>query len=366
MNYLVNELNGKVETLGRTLLVQEEEQALYFNWTMSGFRIAFEGTKLEGRFKGIPMNMTGDLEDPYIAVRLDDKDTLEQRIRLTEGVQWVTLFEDPAGGRHTLEVLKLSENARGKAALLELRVEGHVEDAPEDERDLIEFVGDSITCGYGNEAPGRDAPFLPQEENGFISYAALTARALNMKPQLVSVSGITVAVDRSRPAPFPFKMPAMEELYPFADRLTEEKFYGDDVAEEKLTPWNFEENRPKILVLNLGTNDVNIYKMGKDLSKARAFFHEHYRKFIETFRRLNGPDTYILCVLGTLDYYLYDEIRDIVNEYIFDTKDERIECFKFIPVLQWSENYGAVGHPSAKTHERMARELAEKIRSIQL
>ena len=104
------------------------------------------------------------------------------------------------------------------------------------------------------------------------------------------------------------------------------------------------------MVLNLGTNDVNGYKMTRDLPKARAFFHEHYRKFIENIRRLNGEEAMIYCVLGPLDYYLYDEIRDIVAEYVKDTGDQKIMTYKFIPVLQWSEGFGAVGHPSAKTH----------------
>ena len=36
----------------------------------------------------------------------------------------------------------------------------------------MEFIGDSITCGFGNEAPHRDSLFDTGEENGWDTWAA--------------------------------------------------------------------------------------------------------------------------------------------------------------------------------------------------
>jgi hypothetical protein len=40
----------------------------------------------------------------------------------------------------------------------------------------IEAVGDSITCGFGNEAPSPMAAFLPEEENGWNHICGISRR----------------------------------------------------------------------------------------------------------------------------------------------------------------------------------------------
>ena len=49
-------------------------------------------------------------------------------------------------------------------------------------------------------------------------------------------------------------------------------------------------------------------------------------------RRLNGPRAQIFCTLGPLEYYLYDNIKTVVEEYKRDTGDQRVKCFKLIGV----------------------------------
>ena len=82
----------------------------------------------------------------------------------------------------------------------------------------------------------------------------------------------------------------------------------------------------------------------------------------DEIRKANGPDTYICCSLGSMDYYLYHCIRDDVERYKKETGDEKICVFEFVPINVMMEGYGAMGHPSAKTHLRMGRELANYIR----
>ncbi len=53
----------------------------------------------------------------------------------------------------------------------------------------IEFIGNSITCGYGVEGESPDCHFSPQTENACTSYASMTARELNADYHLISYSG---------------------------------------------------------------------------------------------------------------------------------------------------------------------------------
>ena len=72
----------------------------------------------------------------------------------------------------------------------------------------------------------------------------------------------------------------------------------------------------------------------------------------------------IVCALGSMDYYLYDRIRAAVANYKAETGDEKVATFKFIGINMMMEGYGAMGHPSAKTQERMGHELAFHLREL--
>ena len=54
----------------------------------------------------------------------------------------------------------------------------------------LEFIGDSITCGFGNEGPGPNCPFTADTENESLAYGTLTAQALNAEHHTIAWSGI--------------------------------------------------------------------------------------------------------------------------------------------------------------------------------
>lgn len=92
-------------------------------------------------------------------------------------------------------------------------------------------------------------------------------------------------------------------------------------------------------------------------------FEEEYRKFLCDLRRVYGEKTWILCTLGPLDYFLYENIKRVIQDYASESEDGRVRCFKFLKV-RMSEGIGASNHPTVKTHLRMGRELAEFIRAL--
>ena len=131
--------------------------------------------------------------------------------------------------------------------------------------------------------------------------------------------------------------------------------------------WDFAKNPADIVVLNLGTNDVNPIRFSPDFGSIEAkevWFQNRYREFIADIRKLNGPDTLIVCALGSMDYYLYDRIQAAVAQYKQATGDEKVATFKFIGINLIMEGFGAMGHPSAKTQERMGHELAYHLKEL--
>ncbi len=191
---LAKEILDKLQLHGRTIF-DENKQALFFNWTCAGFTLRFTGSVLKARFTALgdkgpafPGMPEPAPDYPWFGVVADGGE-LTCRTECREEDAWFTLFSGERG-QHDLRVVKLSENARGKLGLLALETDGEFLPAPKNTRPVIEVVGDSITCGFGNEAPASSFEFHTGEENGWMSYAALAARELGCEWSLVCESGI--------------------------------------------------------------------------------------------------------------------------------------------------------------------------------
>ncbi len=357
---LAKDILDKLQLHGRTLF-DGEKQALFFNWTCAGFTAVFEGSVLKARFIGLGDKTPGfpgmpepQPDYPFFGVVADGGE-LTNRTECREEDAWFTLFEG-AKGRHTVRVVKLSENARGKLGLLELETDGEILPAPKNTKPVIEVVGDSITCAFGNEAENNSFEFRTGEENGWMSYAALAARELDCEWSLICESGIAASKAQH---PMFGNHHAMDDIYAYTDELYDVK------RGAALTPWDFKANPSDIVVLNLGTNDATPIRFSQDpfvIDGLEDHFQAKFRGLVEQVRRLNGPDTLIVCSLGSMDYFLYDRIAAAVNEYKADTGDEKIFAFKYLPINNMSEGVGAAGHPSMKTHLRMGKELAFRLR----
>ncbi len=343
---------------GRTIYDQEKE-ALFCNWSCSGFTVRLTGKYLKARITamsdqipGMPNMPTPPPDWPCVGVVIGDE--LMNRRECRSADEWITLWESEEEQTVELRVLKVSENARGKLGFYEIETDGSFLKA-ESNRPVMEIIGDSITCGFGNEAPNNAFEFKTSEENSFIAYGPLAARELGYEISMVCESGICAVV----PEHPMFPMHAIEDIYEYTDEL-----YATKYGKEK-TKWDFEKHHNDIVVLNLGTNDSNPMRFYRDFSEVERmeeWFHMRYKELVKKVRALNGPDTYIICALGSMDYYLYHHIRDIVKELKEETGDEKLCCFEFIPINMMFEGYGAAGHPSAKTHARMGKELAYCIR----
>lgn len=352
---------------GRTLY-DARQQAMFFNWSASGFRLAFEGARLEAEMVAFAETFPGEGPNlPYIAVFADGAPQPAQTLRVEEGVSRVTLFAGDQPGAHTLRVVKRSENSKGRLGLRALWTDGRLTAPPAPEARLkLEFVGDSITCGFGNDMAAEETVFDVAKENVFTAYPAVTAGLLNADYQCVCISGIPLcwASDpeyRLRlPAFDGFTPPvrAMEHHYACADRNHEEAMG----LTEGFTPWDFARFRPDAVILNLGTNDAFRLRVSGCSPEEEAHFIRRYEAFLRQVRRLNGPAPVIACTLGSMDYYLYDAMEKAVARYRADTGDARLFCMKFAPIDPWGEGFGGLGHPNSQTQIRMGHELAEALK----
>ncbi len=198
----------------------------------------------------------------------------------------VTVFSGTEPRSATVRIIHLSEANYGAIGVSGIEADTYSDDAvsPTNKKDVsIEFIGDSITCGYGVEAASQYEPFKTATENFMKSYAYLAAEKLSADYSAVSYSGHGIysgySPDGSR----------MENslVPPYYSNIGSLPAYA--------RAWDFSSAVCDIVVLSLGTND-GTYIVNDPRTRSEEF-SKAYRDFLEVVRQKN-PDAYIVWRYG--------------------------------------------------------------------
>ena len=349
----IQELYETIRPLGRTL-PEAGGGTLWCDWTLSGVELRFRGTTLLADLTALPgaeldrNPFTGAPAErptwPWCAVILDGAETPSRVFEVPSERETCLLLHSGDAGTHTLRLVKRTENGKGFLGIRGFWLDGELlPPEPKTRREIV-FIGDSITCGFGNSTEEKDRLFFAQDEDGWLSHGAIAARLLDLEPTIVGSSGIALTTYAGWPHPY-----AMDRLYDYADRMLEDK-----LGVETLTPWDFAAHPADYVVLNLGTNDVNA--MALEGPDGAAHHARAYEAFLRHLREVH-PQARLICALGSMDYYLYSDIERIVAAYRRDTGDRAVFCFRY-PKMDIADPVGACGHPHVNTHRNMARALA--------
>lgn len=267
---------------------------------------------------------------------------------LTEKTTTLTVFESETPKNCIISIVKLSEQSHSYVGVKNIHAvtEYGIIPTPERER-KIEFIGDSITCGYGVDAPNEHYDFSTETEDGSKTYAALIGKALDADVNIIAWSGI-----------------GAYSCYTSGDEPSQWKLvsgiYGNTDTMHTSKKWDFSFWQPDVVVINIGTND-NSWTRG--ISERVDTFGNAYYDLICQVREKN-PDAYIICSLGAMGKELLPEIKEQVGNYSASTGDNRITAFEFDIQNGYTDGYGADYHPSAKTHQKMADKLAPFIAEL--
>jgi lysophospholipase L1-like esterase len=302
-----------------------------FAWSGAGLVARFEGTGIALRLRDRPNHYT---------VLVDGE--LGPRLETSAGEALYTLAEGLESGEHTVEVYRRTEASFGSTVVLGLEVEdGELLDPPEPPARRIEVVGDSITCGYGNEGTSPSCPFSADTENHYLTYGALMARELEAELSTVAWSGKGVVSNYGgdKVAPMPL-------------------LYDRAVPNDAKSTWTFDW-MPDAVVINLGTND---YSTDNDPSDAE--FVSTYAALLERIRGYY-PEAWILCTVGPLlsGADLAKARTNIAAAVAarMDAGDAKLRAYSLTTP---NTSPGCDYHPSVATHEAMAAELAPELRAL--
>ena len=221
----------------------------------------------------------------------------------------------------------------------------------------LEFIGNSITCGYGNEGLNPNEHFDYATENHYYSYASLTARALNAQHWVVARSGIGAYRNYGGP-----KTGTPESCMPVQYEFTGYAWKPDLRQEPTFLSekWDFSRYQPQVVCINLGTNDLSTNKYDTKLLK------QGYQRLYNMVRAHN-PQAKIVFLCGSMLNGKELEIaKQLLNEVTAEANragDKEVYRFDFTP-QDGSLGYGSDWHPSLWQHEKMAAELTAYLRSL--
>lgn len=339
-----------VKIIGRTHYYND---VLWLALSGGGIEFSFCGTKAEITIKGDAIATTGN-NLARIGISVDGKRVIDDQV--DQPLKSYTVFESDTAQNVVIRVIKLSEAAMSTVGVqcISVHAADGIKPTP-DKIHTIEFIGDSITCGYGVDDEHELHSFSTATEDVTKTYAYLTAEQLEADYSMVSYSGygIITGYTENDHKLTTHLLPDYYEKVGKSEGKFDNRLLPQDVR------WDFRKFVPDLIVINLGTNDDSYTK--EDTAK-QTEYAEEYVKFLKKVRR-NNPHAPILCTLGIMGDRLYPYVEQAVKQFIRETGDSKITALKLDEQLT-ADGYAADFHPSRATHSKAAKQLTSHIKEL--
>ena len=315
--------------------------------------VRFRGTGLDLRLKDYGRG-TAQTTNYYDVTVDGGEPTL---LEVSPAQELYRLVSGLSDGEHQVELFKRVEAApggnsgAGKAEILGFVLHGsELLPAQRPERRL-EFVGDSITCGYGNELETSEPDsfhYTSRNSNGHRAYGAVTASLLGAQYLAVAHSGRGVSRNFSGGG----------------GQLLPDMYLNSIPDDAAARAWDPAQYVPDAVIINLGTNDFST--SGID----RALFVQNYTSFLAKLRGYY-PNAALVAALGPMlsDYYPPGEkawtnaqadVQTAVAARV-QAGDRNVHFLAFSPQ---AAPFGEDWHPTLATHRKMAEQLSTKLKAI--
>src|SRR5690606_9772530 len=290
-------------------------------------------------FNGTGLSFTQSGASVQYTVLVDGE--LEPNLATQSGEHTYVIATDLEPGEHTAEIYRRGEASFGATSLLAVEVEdGELLDPPPRADRTIEVIGDSITCGYGNEGDSASCSFSADTENHYLTYAAIMARSFDAELSTVAWSGKGVVVNYG--GDMSTTLPEMMERA---------------VPSSNTSVWDYSAApEPDVVIINLGTNDFST-----DNDPSDEDFVAGYGSLLESIRS-RYPSAFILCTVGPLlSGTDLAKARDGIEAAVSQRQDAGDDAISAYSMLTGNPSPGCDWHPSLATHEAMAEELGSVI-----
>lgn len=338
-----------VKLIGRTYL--DDEDVLWIPQSAGGIEFLANGSDLRITLAGD--NSATPFSDSAVryAIYINGERVADKMMKSSDLTLGINLPE----GENTVKFVKLSESANGIIGIKHISILSTQDITPTPESSLkIEFIGDSITCGYGVDDENREHHFSTETENATKTFAYKAAQILGADYSMVCYSGHGIISAYTGDGKIN-ESGLVPKIYTQVGKTWDHSF---KVNVNELE-WDFDGFDADIVVINLGTND-NSYVNG-DADRAKEF-EAGYVDFLKLIRK-NNPNAHIVCALGIMGADLYSSVEAAAETFTKETGDDNISCLKFGTIMG-NEGYSADWHPTEATQTRCADELIQHLITI--
>lgn len=323
--------HSSVRYIGRTLV---EDGSVSFDWVGIYFEMRMSGGKLSLRVTDKGTSFYNVFVDGHLhnVVKVCGTDTV------------INFISDISRDFHSVRVQKRTEGEFGKTTIHKfiLSSSGRLKAEPKKKTRHIEFIGNSLTCGYGAEGRNYDEPFKLETENCYWSFSNIISRYFDADYTLIAHSGRGIVRNYG------------DSVRVSAVTMTDKMLQTFD--ENPDIKWNFKSYLPDLVVINLGTNDFSL-----EPHPYKSEFVKAYIRMIHNIRTHYG-NVPVLCIYANtitapvLSYY-EEAIRQINDKkvYLFQLKQD---------LMNDSTDWGACWHPNYIGHKKIAMSLIPYISTI--
>jgi len=310
---------------GRTF---SEEKGLIISWSNSGIELSFKGSRIEFHFAEY------NAEQPaYVKAYFDGT---SQRFCLA-GKSPKVLLDFDKDKTHTVKLLRISEGETLKFTGLKIYGKApEILTPPADKKLKLEFMGDSITAGFGVLAPRSQNVYTTYEQDSTKAYAYMTAELLDADIRTEAISGQGVYRNCGKEVGYQFKT-----IFDMIVRVRD----GYDHSS-----WT-----PDVFVLNCGTNDVPGGTTNEIMYEEGSFLLDKVRKAY--------PDAEIIWTYGMMNGNFSDTLKKLVSDKR-KAGDSKMHYIYLKDIYFGKDEVGAIGHPNVNASVRVSKKLAAEIKKI--
>lgn len=277
------------------------------------------------------------LQHNYIEIVLDGK---AKRVRLNHKTDTITVATDLSGDAHHLVICKDTESNIGYISVAGVLCQDLLpnQDIQKDKKHLIEYFGDSITCGASSDLSAVPCGVGRWEDqhNCYMSYGPRLSRMLDADWVVTAVSGIGL-------------------IHSCCNlKITLPEVYNKLALSPDSIQWNFQKYQPDVATICLGQND-GIQSLDK--------FCTTYEDFIRQLRGHYPKTTFVLLTSPMADTGLRHFLERAILQ-VEDALKQKGEQNTYHYFFKNRYHMGCDGHPTIAEHERIAAELLPFIKKI--
>lgn len=340
-------------------LQSNEEVTYYLNNTAT-----LECVKLNGRCdktdNGISLNMAASAIEfntdstsvllktdadvgLFYTIMIDGEITVHHKEFEKAEDNYVVLARGLKEGSHNIKFIRDSESRTNMKLIAEsIQLDDGAKLLPKDaDKPIIEFLGDSLTSGYGNiVANGTSEPQSLKNQSSVKAYPFLLANKLGYDYRIVSMSGIALAKRDG--------YPSFTEFYSLESyHLDRAKKYISSTPEDV-----------DIVIINLGTNDIGAKMYDVNNPDNVSAYKQHFAKLITDigYRK----DVKIIFVTGVW----HKEPITAIELAIVELKNMGYN-YAYSVVLSEGKSGGGA-HPYAKEHQEYADKLEKFLKDNEI